>query len=174
MTPMDKLVDRFSIDHVIFTQAMMEDDAPVLYISYKTQPEKKVVCKTMAGAQELGARLMIKPPPCRCCGGPAKVEGNMHSCIRCSIYAGTAAAWRQIMVDKPAIRDILSRIDAPTKACMLMLLEAEDNLHTSMAINALKELREIDMSAFFTEPKDARDAEERIRRMLKIGGRNSI
>lgn len=169
MTPMEQLVDRFSVDQIIFTQVIVEDDGPILYISYKSQPEKRVKCKTKAGADELASRLMIKPPPCRCCGGPAKVEGNMHSCIRCSIYAGTAAAWRTIMVDKPAIRDILSRIEAPTKACMMMLLEAEDNLHTSMAITALKELKEINMSAFFTDAKDARDAEERIRRLIKVG-----
>lgn len=174
MTPMEQLVDRFSTDHVVFTQVMMEDGIPVLYISYKSLPEKRVVCKTKAGAEELAARLLIKPPPCRCCGGPAKVEGNMHSCVRCSIYAGTAAAWRQIMTDKPAIRDILARIEAPIRACMMMMLEAEDNLHTSMAISALKSLKSIDMSAYFTDAKDAREAEERIRSLLKVGGSRSI
>lgn len=169
MSEMEKLVDRLSTDAVIFTQVIMEDDRPVLYISYKSQPEKKVVCKTKEGAEELGRKLMIKPPPCRCCGGPAKVEGNMHSCVRCSIYAGTAEMWRKLMVDKPAIRDILERIDAPVKACMMMLLEAEDNLHTSMAISALKDLKEINMTPFFTDGKDAREAEDRIRRLIKIG-----
>ena len=169
MSEMEKLVDRLSTDAVIFTQVVMEDDRPVLYISYKSQPEKKVVCKTKEGTEELGRKLMIKPPPCRCCGGPAKVEGNMHSCVRCSIYAGTAEMWRKLMVDKPAIRDILERIDAPVKACMMMLLEAEDNLHTSMAISALKDLKEINMTPFFTDVKDAREAEDRIRRLIKIG-----
>ena len=77
--------------------------------------------------------------------------------------------WRKLMVDKPAIRDILERIDAPVKACMMMLLEAEDNLHTSMAISALKDLKEINMTSFFTDVKDAREAEDRIRRLIKIG-----
>lgn len=168
MSIMVKLVDQLSVDTVIFTQVVMEDGKPVLYISYKTQQEKRVVCKTEKGAKELGALLMQKPPPCRCCGGPAKVEGNMHSCIRCSIYAGTAEMWRNVMVDKPAIREIMEKINAPVKACMMMLLEAEDNLHTSMAVTALKELREIDMSAYFTDAKDAREAEARIRSIIKI------
>ena len=77
--------------------------------------------------------------------------------------------WRKLMVDKPAIRDILERIDAPVKACMMMLLEAEDNLHTSMAISTLKDLKEINMAPFFTDVKDAREAEDRIRRLIKIG-----
>ena len=168
MSVMEKLVEQLSIDAVIFTQVIMEDGKPVLYVSYKTQPEKRVVCKTKEGAEELGRRLMIKPPPCRCCGRPPKVEGHMHSCVQCSIYAGTGATWRKLMVDKPAIRDILERIDAPVEACMMMLLDAEDNLHTSMAISALKRLKEIDMSAYFTDVKDAREAEERIRRLIKV------
>lgn len=76
--------------------------------------------------------------------------------------------WRNVMVDKPAIREIMEKINAPVKACMMMLLEAEDNLHTSMAVTALKELREIDMSAYFTDAKDAREAEARIRSIIKI------
>lgn len=170
MSVMEQLVEKLSIDAVIFAQVLIEDERPVLYISYKSQPEKKVVCKTKEGALELGQKLMLKPPPCKCCGGPAKVEGDMHSCVRCSIYAGTSSAWRKIMIDKPAIRDILGRIDAPVKACMMMLLEAEDNLHTSMATSALKGLKEINMSPYFTEVKDAREAEERIRRLIKVGG----
>ena len=60
MSEMEKLVDRLSTDAVIFTQVIMEDDRPVLYISYKSQPEKKVVCKTKEGAEELGRKLMLR------------------------------------------------------------------------------------------------------------------
>lgn len=165
----EEIAERFRSEPITSVQLMMEDGTPVLYIIYSTGVEKRVTCKTKEGAISLQECLLRKPIPCKLCGTLPSVQGDMHSCTRCSIHVGTRQKWTELMMDATPLRTFKQVMLAPLRVCKLVVLESDDSFLQVAAARAIQDSGKLDMSEHFVKKEDADAATEAIKVLARSG-----
>lgn len=161
---LEQLAAKYRVKPIRIAYYVLENDEHRLYISYKDNSETSIKFKTREGATSFIQRLHKKPMPCRVCGVEPIKTGEMVSCTRCSIHAGTEARWNELMTDALPIRKLLADTGLALDVCKDVIMLSEEPFLVNKAVRALDTAGKLDLSAYFTDAKDARAEEERLKR----------
>lgn len=142
----------------------LENDTHRVYITYADKTEASIKFKTREGAEAFIPLLYVKPLPCRVCGGDPTNMSGMISCGRCSIHAGTEATWNQLMTDALPVRKLLEETRACLEVCTDVIMMSEEQFLVTKAVKAMTNIKKLDLSPYFSDVKDARAEEERLKR----------
>lgn len=161
---LEQLAAKYRVKPIRIAYYVLENDEHRLYISYKDATEASIKFKTREGATAFIPRLYKVPLPCRICGTTPIKTGDMVSCTRCSIHAGTEARWNELMTDALPIRKLLADTGAAIAVCRDVVMLSEEQFLVQKAMRVLDTAGKLDLSAHFTDAEDARIEEERLKR----------